>query len=255
MNEKEKKLLESWSKLLGNPEVPEIVYVSKEEIQEKENKLIRSFEQMMTEVITPKEQPPVVEEAPPIVEDTFADIKNDNTRKIKVPNSQATPVQPQPELPQSFVDRSMAAIAKTTKKPEELDVTKVDPVRLEIQQMKQSITDLHHFASRISQMGGGGAGTVNDLTYRTVLATQNYVANKHDYYIGVNCPTSCTITLPSTKKNGTQVVVKDESGNCSINRITIVDPAGSSIDNTTQAIMAINNMSLTFIYRNGWRII
>ena len=120
--------------------------------------------------------------------------------------------------------------------------------------IKKSIADFHRFAQRHSQMGGGGAGDILELSIPTTSVTSpDYQIGRKDYYVGVNYAGPVTIELPiQNVKNGRQVVVKDESGNCNIYPITI---SGTSIDNNNTAILAINNGSLTFIYNNGWRII
>lgn len=100
-----------------------------------------------------------------------------------------------------------------------------------------------------SGQGGGGRG------YATRLVTTNtYTAVPDDYYIGVNYAGAVTIYLPygANAEDGDKLVIKDESGACSVNNITLV----GTVDNDTGgAIMAINNMALHLIYRSGWRII
>jgi hypothetical protein len=47
------------------------------------------------------------------------------------------------------------------------------------------------------------------------------------------------------------LVIKDESGNCAVNNITLV----GNVDNDSGgAILAINNGALHMIYRSGWRV-
>ena len=199
MNEKEKKLLNNLSRLLGNPEVSESAFKQIEEAaakKEKERKLLEQFENALLGIqIKPTEKQnetlhnslvDSMEEfvEPIVVEDTFADIKNANSREVTVPNSQATPVQPQPVLPDSFVNKVTDTITKTAKKSEGPEVVKVDPVRAEIQQMKQSITDLHSFASRMSQMGGGGE--VN-LRYLDDIDKSTFVNN---YFLSYSSSTN-----------------------------------------------------------------
>jgi hypothetical protein len=88
-------------------------------------------------------------------------------------------------------------------------------------------------------------------TYSTRLVnTSTYVATASDYYIGVNYAGPVSITLP-TVSDGNQLIIKDESGNCANNPITLV----GTVDNNTNVQLAFNNGSLTLIYRSGWRII
>lgn len=95
-------------------------------------------------------------------------------------------------------------------------------------------------------------------TYATTsVTTSSYTATTDDYYIGVNYEGAVTITLPSAT-DGIKIVVKDERGESSqgSNRYITILPSGSdSIDGQTSAILAYDYGSLTFIYRNGWRII
>lgn len=266
MDEKEQKLLKGLSRLLGNPEVSESV-INKIEIaakqREKENKILEGLENALLNINTPKHVPELTDVfdevapfvAPLITESRFTDIAISNSKKITQPTFSA--VEKQPELPEKdFVTKSVEAInkaAENTPKQQKPQPEIPASFRREMDLLKKSVMDLHSFASRISQMsGGGGAGSVEELDFKTILVTSDYTATSTDYYIGVDSPTPCTITLPNNKKNGRHVVVKDESGECSINNITIV---GNSIDNDTAAIMGINNMTLQFVYRNGWRII
>jgi hypothetical protein len=257
VNEKEKKLLDKLTRLLGNPEVSKQAFIEIEESaakKKREQKLLEQFENALLGVAVPKKITEKQSESlhndlvesmdefvdPIIIDETFADKRNETTRQVTQPNSASTPVEPQPKVPETMAQPAPPSIS-----PE---------MRKEIDQLKKSVLDLHQFASRISQMGGGGAGSVDELTFRAIGVNTNYTAKYRDYYIGVNCNTTCTITLPNIKKTGYQVVVKDESGQCAINNITVVAPNGGSIDNNTSTVMGINNMSLTFIYRNGWRI-
>jgi len=253
MNEKEQKLLEGWSKLLGNPEVSDSFKQIEAKLQReaKEKRLLEHFEKILNPL---KEPEPVIEEVvetPVVVEEIipeakFVDAALANAKKVTQSTLQVP--EPQPKLPEKdFVTPGVEKLSRGEEIPAGF--------RKEMDLLKKSVMDLHSFASRISQMGGGGAASVDELDFRTVGVNSSYTATKKDYYIGVNCPTPCTITLPVNKKNGHLVVVKDESGNCSTNHITIVTQNGDTIDNDTSAIMAVNNMTLQFIYRNGWRII
>ena len=136
--DKEKALLEKWSKLLGEPT---------EESKEIENKILTSWSAFLD---TTAAVPPIIEAAP-----TFVDIALDNAKIVTQPVF--SPVEKQPQLPEkSFVSKSVDAISRTSKSGEAIRGTPNDPIRNELNQIKTSITDLHHFASRISGMGGGG---------------------------------------------------------------------------------------------------
>ena len=119
------------------------------------------------------------------------------------------------------------------------------------------------FLSRIQQqlstLGGGGE---TNLAYMdmplTYVTSSTYTIKPQDYYIGVNYTGTVTITLPTPKKNGKTYIVKDELGQASqgTNRYITILPSGSDlIDEKNRAILAYDFGSLTFVYRNGWRIV
>jgi len=119
------------------------------------------------------------------------------------------------------------------------------------------------FLSRIQQqlstLGGGGE---TNLAYMdmplTYVTSPTYTIKPQDYYIGVNYAGAVTITLPTPKKNGKTYIIKDELGQASqgTNRYITILPSGSDlIDEKNRAILAYDFGSLTFVYRNGWRIV
>lgn len=93
----------------------------------------------------------------------------------------------------------------------------------------------------------------------TVSVTgSSYSATAVDYYIGVNCLSAPTITLPSNPVNGREIIVKDEGGHAgqgSHRKITVVGAGGALIDNESSVFIDLNNGALHFIYRGGWRIV
>jgi len=95
--------------------------------------------------------------------------------------------------------------------------------------------------------------------YNTTTVTgATYEISNLDYYIGVSYAGPVTVTLPANPATGRTVVVKDESGNAGDGvhrRITIVGNNAAPIDNKDEAIIQLDNASLTFTYRAGWRII
>lgn len=89
--------------------------------------------------------------------------------------------------------------------------------------------------------------------YSTTLVTSSsYTATTEDHYIGVNYTGVCTITLPTSTSNGEMLIIKDESGNASINPIKVL----GNVDNDPGGFtLGIDNGSISLIYRNGWRIV
>ena len=93
----------------------------------------------------------------------------------------------------------------------------------------------------------------HDIVYETQLVTNNnYTINDSDYYIGIDYAGSVDITLPSSPSSGRILVIKDESGNCSVNPINV----HGTVDNDPDGfILQIDNGAIQLLYRNGWRII
>lgn len=100
----------------------------------------------------------------------------------------------------------------------------------------------------------------SEIVANTVYITSNnYQITKDDYYIGVNCASTVTITLPpfSDIFTGREYYVKDESGNASAPARWIdIYPSGSDkIDGQNYVRLQIDYGGLKFIYRDGWRVI
>lgn len=90
------------------------------------------------------------------------------------------------------------------------------------------------------------------------VTSSSYTILEHDYYIGVNYAGAVSITLPTDVIEGTTYIVKDELGEASkgTNRHITILPTGSDlIDGRDRAILAFDYGSLTFVYRNGWRVV
>lgn len=101
----------------------------------------------------------------------------------------------------------------------------------------------------------GGSGTSSGRGYVTTLITTDYyTVVRDDYYVGVNYPGPVTIVLPYglNAEDGDKVIIKDESGHCNSNPITLVGTVDNDPDG---AILKKNNGALQMIYRQGWRII
>jgi hypothetical protein len=93
-----------------------------------------------------------------------------------------------------------------------------------------------------------------EIVHNTTLVTTNtYVVNDTDYYIGINHAGPVTIVIPSAPSSGREIVIKDESGNCSNNPITVSGP----VDNDNSGfILEIDNGAIHMLFRgNFWRII
>jgi hypothetical protein len=118
---------------------------------------------------------------------------------------------------------------------------------------------LERIQQQLSTVGGGGE---TNLAYMdmplTYVTTSTYTIKPQDYYIGINYAGAVTITLPTPKKNGKTYIIKDELGEASrgVNRHIYIYPSGTDlIDEEDYAILAFDYGSLTFVYRNGWRVV
>jgi hypothetical protein len=93
----------------------------------------------------------------------------------------------------------------------------------------------------------------------TAVTADNYAVANSDFYIGVNYDGNVAITLPTQPEvaNGHTCVIKDESGNASgaTNWIDIYASGTDKIDGQDFVRLQIDHGSLTFFYRDGWRII
>jgi hypothetical protein len=105
---------------------------------------------------------------------------------------------------------------------------------------------------------GAYAGEAPFISSTTYITSPSYTITENDYYIGVNYAGAVTITLPTNVITGTTYIVKDELGEASkgTNRYITILPSGSdTIDGRDRAILAYDYGSLTFVYRNGWRVV
>jgi hypothetical protein len=85
------------------------------------------------------------------------------------------------------------------------------------------------------------------------VTTNNYTVLNSDYYIGVNVPEPTTITIPDSLNQGRIIIIKDESGNCYNNPITLSGKIDNDINGAT---IKINNGAVQMIFCNSfWRII
>lgn len=250
MNESD--FLKNFAKVLG----AENKFEEIEEKRLKEKRMLESLgarfgiglqEEVVKEVPATFIQQPAVEEevvVPELIEEIIIQEPAEEIVENVIP--------PLPQLPvETIVSKSVEMISKVTDTQAAVD-TIDDPVRREIDAMKKSIADFHRFATRHSQMGGGGAGDVISLDHQTTTIYSDHTVGRHDYYIGAGI-TPVTITLPDIAKDGRYVIIKDEVGNCSTNPITVL----GNVDNDVGGfILAQDNGGIQMIFNNGgWRIV
>lgn len=154
----------------------------------------------------------------------------------------------------TLIDRTVDYISTDLKV--EQTFQQPDPILVDknFDAIAKKIKYIEQFVAKIATHGpGGGAGDVINLDHPVKLVTSNYTFTRRDYYLGVNATSSVTITLPeSVGFPGRMVIIKDESGNCSNNPITV----DCTVDNDTGGfILAQDNGGIQMIYREGWRIV
>jgi hypothetical protein len=165
------------------------------------------------------------------------------------------------EPKEEIIEKSLGLLAEPS------DVKQQNDPLTPLNQNFATLDDLQNhyklFLSRIQQqlstLGGGGE---TNLAYMDMplkyITSSSYTITPQDYYIGINYAGAVTITLPTPRKNGKVYIVKDELGEASkgTNRYITILPSGSDkIDGRDRAILAYDFGSLTFVYRNGWRVV
>ena len=189
--------------------------------------------------------------------------------------------------PPAFIPPILDTVQQTVNVLNTATTKNVDvPLPRDVDLLKKQIAEIMQKLSTLS-WGGGGTGIVRiynaddldrstvqngrymkyqdgyfvmdeinpyEVVHNTTLVTSNtYVVNDTDYYIGVNYAGPVTIIVPSEPDSGREIVIKDESGNCETNNITVTGP----IDNDANGfILAVNNGAVHMLFRgDSWRII
>jgi hypothetical protein len=179
--------------------------------------------------------------------------KTQPKKKIKKVKKVISPVVEQKNETEILIDTSINFINEEIKKQSP------KPQKDQNSEIKHLKDLVYKLVRDVSAQGGGGE--VN-LAYMDVplkyVTSSSYNITLNDYYIGVNYSGAVTITLPVADKPGRIFIVKDELGEASkgTNRYITILPSGSDlIDGKDRAILAYDYGSLTFIYRNGWRVV
>jgi len=242
IKEKKESLVgDSFDELFLSPLKEEIAPKKKKKVQKQ--KTVKAFENWLYSD-TPTQQEQVIEESL----DEVLEVLEDHKEELEEPKDE-------------LIEKSLGLLAE----PSDVKVQQ-DPLT-PLDQKFATLDDLqkHYklFLSRIQQqistIGGGGE---TNLAYMdmplTYVTTSTYTIKPQDYYIGINYAGAVTITLPTPRKNGKTYIVKDERGEASkgANRHIYIYPSGSDlIDEEDYAILAYDYGSLTFVYRNGWRVV
>ena len=219
--------------------------------KKKEEKTLESFENWLYSTNV-KEQP--IEEVQEIVEEVIEEVQEIVDNIVKE-NSE------EPKKESSLIEKSLGLLAEPSDIKQQQDpITPLDQKFATLEDLqKHYSTFLSRIQQQLSTLGGGGE---TNLAYMdmplTYVTTSTYTITPQDYYIGINYAGAVTITLPTPRKNGKTYIVKDERGEASkgANRHIYIYPSGSDlIDEEDYAILAYDYGSLTFVYRNGWRVV
>jgi hypothetical protein len=263
----EKKLLVKMARAFGQPVDQALI-----ESIEREEKLA---------ALLFKQQQEVSPSIPILKEDVLTEI----APVTSLPQQTAEPAETNLQPPEDYKVNQVAAYLDTvsnTKKPP-LTNALMDK---EFEALRKTVMDLLSKVNTLS-WGSGGTGIVRlwdaddldrtsaqngrfvkyqdgwfvfdeinpyEIIHNTTLVTTNtYVVNDTDYYIGVNYAGPVTIIIPSEPDSGREIVVKDESGNCSNNPITVSGP----VDNDDSGfILEVDNGAVHMLFRGDyWRII
>lgn len=232
---KEKKLLLKFAMQMGQPVDPALVGE------------VRKYDELQQKIVES-------------VKVSSKEMFGETTKQEVVTLPEPAPIaQTEEVVPVSLAEKAAKAIKPMVVEADSFQQPTVN-VPADLKAVKDKVKFLEQWIGKISLTGpGSGAGDISTLSQQSVSVTSNsYTANRKDYYIGVNYAGKVTVYLPTSPVQGREVIVKDESGNCGagINRwITIRTADGLNIDGKNAANLAINYGSLTFVNRNGWRIV
>jgi hypothetical protein len=264
----EKKMIVKMARMFGQPVDQALI----ESIEREEKLAAALFNESKKE---PEKPIPILKE----------DLLTEIAPVEELPQQSAEPAETNLQPPEEYKVNQVAAYLDTvsnTKKPP-LATALMDK---EFEALRKTVLDLLQKVNTLS-WGGGGTGAVRifdqddfdrstvgngkymkwqdgwfvmdeinpyEVVHNTTLVTSNtYVVNDTDYYIGVDFPGQVTIIIPSEPSSGREIVIKDESGNCSNNPITVSGP----VDNDNSGfILEVDNGAVHMLFRGDyWRII
>ena len=261
----------------------EVANLKKETKKKKvqEQKTVKAFEKWLYSE-TPKEQEQIIEDVIEESLDEVLEVLEDHKEELEKPKEE-------------LIEKSLGLLAEPSDvKVQQDPLTPLDQKFVTLNDLqKHYSTFLSRIQQQLSTLGGGGetrleflddvnrnsvkvdhkflrydapsqkwigayAGEAPFISSTTYITSSSYTITENDYYIGVNYAGAVTITLPTNVITGTTYIVKDELGEASkgTNRYITILPSGSDlIDGRDRAILAYDYGSLTFVYRNGWRVV
>ena len=212
------------------------------------NELVESSPDVIPEDTAAAELRPAVE--PESLAAAVSKYIKNNVRESTVVNPEPVLAQPQRDLEREvkYLKEWVSRIAATGPGGGEVNLRYLDDIDRSSISTGKFLT--YQPNTRLFTFEAVPAGQTVNAT--TAVTTGSYTISTQDYYVGVNTSTSVTISMPVSTTSGRTIIIKDESGRCSVNKITI---AGTIDNDTSGAILAIDNGALHLIYRQGWRII
>jgi len=253
---KEKQILVKWAKAMNEPVDPALVEEVERYTALQESVAVSVKTNIFSDLAAaaknelPKVQaqiiafpvPPSLAELEQLLKET-----NDELDHVQAPKDHT--------LTETLIDRAVTHIAKEVKSEEtSYQQPDADLTGRSVNDIRKKLKFLEDWISKISLTGpGGGAGDVINLDHPVKLITGDYTITRREYYIGVNASAAVNITLlDAIGHPGRLIVIKDESGNCSNNPITV----NGTVDNDPGGfILQMDNGGIQMIYRDGWRII
>lgn len=205
--------------------------------------------EQIQETVTSYPVPPSLDELLLVLNEQIEEVKNELVQAQPEKESPETET-PVPSTP-TLADRTSDFLSKSKDSYQQPDPLIVSS---DMDAITKKLRFLEQWIGKISMAGpGGGAGSVAKLDHETKLIDiPAYSISTKDYYLGVNYAGPVTITLPTIVNNGRMYIIKDESGSCSTNPITVL----GNVDNDPGGfILAQDNGGIQLIYRNGWRIV
>lgn len=264
---KEKQLLVKWARAMNEPVDP----VLAEEVDRYNQLQQEIVESIRTNTINDLSDASKVADdiikkvnieypKPPTFEELLGIIKEESNELVQAQapqNPTLTEEAPTPSTPvtETLIDRAVTHIAKEVKSEEtSYQQPDADLTGRSVNDIRKKLKFLEDWISKISLTGpGGGAGDVINLDHPVKVVSNNYTFTRRDFYVGVNAISTVTITIPDAIGfPGRMIIIKDESGNCSSNPITV----SGTVDNDAGGfILAQDNGGIQMIYREGWRIV
>jgi hypothetical protein len=110
-------------------------------------------------------------------------------------------------------------------------------------------TDGYHYAGFYTYQNTGWKA-LKSINYNVTNVSANYTIVEEDEVISVDSSSAINITLPSSPIKGQNYVIKDSTGNASVNNVTVLGGA-NNIDSSTTYVISSNYASINVIYDGG----